>query len=265
KRDTTAGSGSVEIVHESMTTSWPTLRRWLDEDQEDSAYLAEIAAAAKQWDVKGRPVGLLWRGEAMEEARRWYTARPRQLAAREQAFVAAVIAHARRAKRRRSIMLASAFTILSLVAVGASIAFMRVRAAEQAASEEVVRTNQAIAQLEAEETARKTAQDDAAAAEERKRKAEAGEREKAMDLALNKEELIKKNVELDAKNAELVGLVEAAKVAREKAEAASKKAEAAAAEEKRLKSALQAKLDEEKARVKKLQDEMKKISTQLKE
>jgi eukaryotic-like serine/threonine-protein kinase len=271
KRDA-SGGGSVEIVHESMTTSWPALRRWLDEDQEDGAFLAEIGAAAKQWDAKGRPQGLLWRGEAMEEARRWYTSRPRSLAGRDQAFIDSVLAYARRAKRRRSIMLATAFSILTLFGVGASIAFMRVRAAEQLASDQVVRAsdeakraNDNLAKLEAEERARKNAEGDAAAAEERKRKAEQAEREKSVDLALSKEELIKKNAQLDVKNAELIGLVAEAKTAREKAEAASRKAEAAAAEEKRLKSALQAKLDEEKARVKKLQDEMRKISTQLKE
>jgi eukaryotic-like serine/threonine-protein kinase len=264
KRDAT-GSGSVEIVHESMTTSWPALRRWLDEDQEDSAYRAEIAAAAKQWDVKGRAAGLLWRGEALEEARRWYTARPRALAGRDQAFIDAVLAHGRRIKRRRSVLLASSFSLLTLVAIGASIAYVRVRAAEQSAVDEAKRANVNLAKYEAEERARRSAEGDAAAAEERKRKAEQAAREKSVDLALSKEELIKKNAELDGKNAELVGLVADAKAARDKAEAASRKAEAAAAEEKRLKAELQAKLDEEKARVKKLQDEMKKISTQLKE
>jgi eukaryotic-like serine/threonine-protein kinase len=264
KRDAT-GSGSVEIVHESMTTTWPALRRWLDEDQEDAAFLAEIGAAAKQWDIKGRPPGLLWQGEAMEEARRWYTTRPRALSTRDQAFIDAVLAHARRTKRRRTILLASAFSVLTLFGVGASIAYMRVRSAEQAAMDEAAKATAALANLQAAERAKHNAEGDRAAAEQRKLEAERAEREKSVDLALSKEELIKKNSELDAKNAELVGLIDAAKVAREKAEAASRKAEAAAAEEKRLKSELQVKLDEEKARVKKLQDEMKRISTQLKE
>ena len=266
------GTGTVEIVHESMTTSWPTLRRWLDEDAEDAAYVQDLAAAAKQWDAKGRPTGMLWRGDAMEEARRWYTARPRQLAAREQAFIDAVLAHGRRAKRRRTFALATTITLLSLVAAGATIAFVKVRAAEQSASDEAARATKLLVQYEEADRARqdadrarKTAEGDAAAAEERKRKAEAAEREKAVDLALSKEELIKKNQELDVKNAELLGLVADAKTAREAAEAARKRAETAAAEEKRLKAELQQKLDEEKARVKKLQDEMKKISTQLKE
>src|SRR5690606_3604116 len=33
------GSASVEIVHESLIQSWPLLRRWLEENQEDAAFL----------------------------------------------------------------------------------------------------------------------------------------------------------------------------------------------------------------------------------
>ena len=52
-----AGGGSVEIVHESLIERWPMLRRWLDEDQEDAAFLAQLAAAAKQWDARATPGG----------------------------------------------------------------------------------------------------------------------------------------------------------------------------------------------------------------
>ena len=54
-------------------------------------------------------------------------------------------------------------------------------------------------------------------------------------------------------------------IAREKADAASKKAEASAAAEKKAKDDMQALLEAERARVKKLQDEMRKMSTQLKD
>ncbi len=36
------GGGAVELVHESLIKSWPQLQRWLDENQEDVAYLAQI-------------------------------------------------------------------------------------------------------------------------------------------------------------------------------------------------------------------------------
>src|SRR5690606_14738050 len=80
------GAGAVELVHESLIKSWPQLQRWLDESQEDVAYLAQIRAAAKQWDTKGRPEGLLWRGDAMEEARLWRARYQGELPAREDDF-----------------------------------------------------------------------------------------------------------------------------------------------------------------------------------
>src|SRR5439155_27033196 len=104
-------SATVEIVHESLLAAWPTLRRWLDEDQEDAAFRAQLATSAKQWEAKGRPAGLLWRGEAMDEARRWHAQRPRRLPERDQAFLDAVLALARRTRLVRRIALVTAFVV----------------------------------------------------------------------------------------------------------------------------------------------------------
>src|SRR5207302_2896224 len=87
-------NATVEIVHESLIDRWPTLRRWLDQDEDDAAFHAQLAAAAKQWDAKGRAAGLVWRGEALEEAERWLAVKPRELAARARALLAAVFAYA---------------------------------------------------------------------------------------------------------------------------------------------------------------------------
>ena len=43
------------------------LRKWLDESDGDAAFLGQLAAAAKQWEARGRATGLLWRGEAADE------------------------------------------------------------------------------------------------------------------------------------------------------------------------------------------------------
>ncbi|MEO8698554.1 MAG: serine/threonine-protein kinase, partial [Kofleriaceae bacterium] len=43
-------STAIELVHESLIKSWPTLRRWLDENHEDAVFLAQVRAAAQQWD-----------------------------------------------------------------------------------------------------------------------------------------------------------------------------------------------------------------------
>jgi len=127
------GGGTAEIVHESLIERWPTLRRWLDDDHEDAAFVAELAAAAKQWEARGRPAGLVWRGEAADYAQRWLAARPRQLAARDRAFVDATLALARRSKRLRRTALVAAFTVLGVIAAGASVAVVSIRSAEQEA------------------------------------------------------------------------------------------------------------------------------------
>jgi serine/threonine protein kinase len=264
--------GTVELVHESLIDRWPMLRRWLDEDQEDTAFLLDLAAAAKQWEGKGRPAGLLWRGDAAEEARRWYTAHPRSLKARDQAFIEAVLALGKRSRIVKRIALASVFSVLAAFSIGASIAYVRVKDAEgkarEAASLAQRKTDEVTAALDkvleverrrkAAESEAQLAEADRAKAEADRAKAEAAERAKSVDLALSREQLV-------AKNAELETSVRDAKAAKERAESASKKAEAAAAEEKRAKDELKILLDAERARVKKLQDEMRKMSTQLKE
>jgi hypothetical protein len=37
-----ASGATVEIVHESLLHSWPTLKRWLDEGQEDAGFLEQL-------------------------------------------------------------------------------------------------------------------------------------------------------------------------------------------------------------------------------
>jgi serine/threonine protein kinase len=266
--DAPAG-GSVELVHESLIERWPTLRRWLDEDQEDAAFLQDLAAAAKQWDTKGRRAGMLWRGDAMLEARRWYTSRPRSLPPREQAFIDAVLALARRTTRTRRILLGTAFTILTAFAVVATIGYVRVKSAEESARTSLVaardnekRATDALEAKRAEETARRQAEGKALSAEEQR----AAEEKARLEAEASKVATEKMSREqLEAKNAELEASLRDSKSARDRAEAASKKAEAAAAEAKRLQGELAEKLKAEQARVKQLQDEMKKISTQLKE
>ncbi|MCW5801424.1 MAG: serine/threonine protein kinase [Deltaproteobacteria bacterium] len=123
------GGRTVELVHESLIDRWPRLRRWLDEDHDDAAFAAQLAAAAKQWDARGRPAGLLWRGDAMEEARRW-VARQRTVPAREQAFLDAVLALAHAAAGIRRAAVGGAFAVLVAIAAGASVAYFAVREAK---------------------------------------------------------------------------------------------------------------------------------------
>lgn len=128
-------STAVELVHESLIKDWPTLRRWLDENQEDAIFLAQLRAAAQQWDQRQRVEGLLWRNEAMEEARLWRSRSQKQLPAREQAFLDAVFELANRAQRARRRIVVGAFGFLCVLVAAAAVALIMIRNAEQRANE----------------------------------------------------------------------------------------------------------------------------------
>jgi energy-coupling factor transporter ATP-binding protein EcfA2 len=126
----------VEIVHESLISTWPTLRWWLEESQEDSAFLDQLRTASKQWDTKSRPQGLLWRGEAMEEARLWQRHYQGKLVQRERQFLDAGLAVATRSTRIKRALIGATIAILTLLVVAAGLALLWVRNAERKAKEQ---------------------------------------------------------------------------------------------------------------------------------
>jgi hypothetical protein len=155
-------AAAFEIVHESLIKSWPTLRRWLDENQEDSAYLAQIATAARQWDAKGRPEGLLWRNEAMEEARLWRARYRGELPRRDAEFIDQVVELGTRAQRARRRAVISAFVFMVVLVAAAGFALVLIQSSRKAAVESA----------EAAKTEKKNAQDAAEHANAAKRDAE---------------------------------------------------------------------------------------------
>ena len=84
-------ASTVEIVHESLVQGWPTLQRWLDEDQNDAVLVDQLRVAARQWQQKGYYEGLLWRGDAATEATKLSTRYKGPLSDVERAFLDAVI------------------------------------------------------------------------------------------------------------------------------------------------------------------------------
>jgi hypothetical protein len=266
-----AGGGSVEIVHESLIERWPTLQRWLDEDQEDAAFVAQLRTAAKQWEAKGKPSGLLWRGEAMEEARHWQKRRPRELPAREQQFLDAVFALATRGKRLRRVALVAAFVIMGAITAGAGVAFLWIRSAEQEATAQKEHAEQ---REQDARKAEKQAVDALAAAEEKERQrlaAEAGKSE-AERAKLDEEakkraaeaEVAKRGEQLAQSYEELKGALAKAEKEKDRAEAESKKAARAADEAKRERDRAEDVSKQLAAKNKALEDKLKKLSTTLK-
>ncbi|MEM9493728.1 MAG: protein kinase, partial [Myxococcota bacterium] len=151
-----AADVAVEIIHESLITRWPTLRRWLDENQEDTEFVTRVRTASQQWQRAGRSEDLLWRGQAAEDARRWLArhgtqsgdearasdTRALQLGAAERRYLRAVEALAVRAKRQRLRLAIAAFGLLAAVAVVVSVLALDARSEASRADSQALEAEQ---------------------------------------------------------------------------------------------------------------------------
>ncbi len=263
---------TVEIVHEVLITEWPMLKRWLEDSQAVRGFTHELRQATRQWAARGRPADLVWRGQTAQEALAVSNRHVLDLSAAEREFLAAVKQQATRGRRRKVYGFTAAFVVLGLVIGGGTIAVIRISAAEKVASQkakdaeiETAKAKAAEAKVQAQldtvksaKTAQSQAELDALEKQELAAKATAG-------LALSREELQKKNEELeraiaDARSAQAKA-ERAAKDAALNAEAARKATEAEKASSAQLKLAV----EREKANVRKLEAEKSKIATSLKE
>ncbi|HEU4732794.1 MAG TPA: serine/threonine-protein kinase, partial [Kofleriaceae bacterium] len=143
------GKGStVEIVHESLVQGWPTLRRWLDENQDDAALVDQLRIAARQWQQKSFDAGLLWRGEAASEAKKFRARYKGPLSDVERGFLEAVINHEVAQVRRRRAAVIGGFITLSAIVLAAMVALVIIQKSRAQAKENLVKAE--IAQKEAE-------------------------------------------------------------------------------------------------------------------
>ncbi len=126
---------TVELVHESLISRWPTLRRWLDEDKDNAEFLARLHDAARQWRRGGRAEGLLWRDDIAEHARRWHSRYPGRLPKCEQAYLSAVLALADRKRRRKRQLVAGIIAILTMLLAVSILGLLSVNSANSAARE----------------------------------------------------------------------------------------------------------------------------------
>jgi hypothetical protein len=230
---------TVEIVHESLIGSWPTLRRWLDESGEDAQFLEQLRAGAKQWEAASRRRDLLWRDEIAEEARRFRRRFSGELPEPQHSFLEAVLAEEARIARRKRRFLLGGIAFLSLLVAASLVALVIIRDAHKEAVRQtgIARKAEGAARHRAEELQKK----------ERER-AEAAQRAETA------------SAELRVKNDELVTALDTAEEARRHATVAQGRAERSAAfarqEQERADRAAQelaARLAEEKERVRRLQ------------
>ena len=110
--------GAIELVHEALLTAWPRLARWRQDDAAAAQLRDELRVAAQQWSARGRPRSLLWRGEALDELRRWRRREALHLPRGDEAFYVASVRDAeRRARRKRLAIGAGVVGTIAVIAV----------------------------------------------------------------------------------------------------------------------------------------------------
>ncbi|WP_224245890.1 serine/threonine-protein kinase [Hyalangium gracile] len=193
-----ANGATVEIVHESLIHGWPTLKRWLDENQEDAVFLEQLRNAARQWQAKEYDSGLLWGGEMVEEAQRFQRRNRDELPQVQQDFLEAVLAQAARTVRRRRVLLVGSAVFLVLLVAASAVAMVVIRTSQVTA--EKARAEAVMAKEEAEQQARHARSSEAKA---QKSLAEVTAVQKQLEDALTRE--TKASTELEAAYARLQG------------------------------------------------------------
>jgi WD40 repeat protein len=130
----------VEIIHESLLAVWPRLARWRDQDTEGARLRDQLRQAARLWEERGRPIGLLWTGPSFTEYVVWKARYAGRLTALEQSFGKAMEAQAGRRRRQARVAIGTAFAALLVVLAVVSQLWIRSRASEQRAVQQTLRT-----------------------------------------------------------------------------------------------------------------------------
>jgi hypothetical protein len=243
---------TVELVHEMLVTEWPTLVRWLQDSQAMRGFTHEVRQAAKQWAGRERSRDLVWRGAPAQEALVTAERHVLDLSVIEREFLAAVRVEAGRARRRRVAVFATIFSVLGLVIAGGAIAFVRIRAAELHAQEQARTADREAQRARAALDAMEAARQQRSEAVQKSQEAQAIASQATEAETMTKEELTKKNAELDA-------ALTAAREQQKRAEAAAEQAKKASDEAKAAKAQAEALAAKEHAELLKAQAQMKDI------
>jgi WD40 repeat protein len=126
----TSTDSEVELVHESLLSTWPRLVRWQAQDAEGAVLRDQLRQAARAWQDRGRRDDLLWTGTTYRDLAQWRERYAGGLTATEQAFAEASRKHAGRTRRRRRIALTSLVAAAVLVAAITSSLWRQAKAGE---------------------------------------------------------------------------------------------------------------------------------------
>jgi hypothetical protein len=264
--DVEGANPRVELIHESLVTHWPSLRRWREDHSEDASFLHELRPAAKQWDQRGRPKGLLWAGDAAKEAELFLRRYTGELSTRERDFLKAAARELRGQQRRKKMLVVSGFALLMGLVAAAAVALVIVRRAQHDATAQrdtaqreaqraLLAENEAkqhLDEVQSEQRLRQAADAQRAQAEVAAQRAEADKQSTQVSLTDAESKVAAGENELERKNRLLQASLKEALAARARADQAVAAAEAA-------KAALAKRLEAEQAEVAKLKKDAGKL------
>jgi hypothetical protein len=163
---------TIEIVHETLITEWPTLGRWLDNSSALRGFLHEVQQAARTWAARGMPNHLVWRGAMARDALGHVSRDVLVLSELERSFLAAVRLQTSRTRRRKLLVIASIFCTLGLVIAGGTVAFIQVSRANAEAQQKALDADEARQHAQAAEVKLQKQLDDVNAAQAARDRAE---------------------------------------------------------------------------------------------
>ncbi|HUR01159.1 MAG TPA: ATP-binding protein, partial [Nonomuraea sp.] len=120
---------TVEIAHDALLIAWPTLRQWLEPDFTAQAVYDRLIDDGAQWAEHHRDPAFLYRGArllAVQDSRPRWDRDPDSFpppGPTAEGFIAASTRAARRAGRRRRLVMAglAALSVLALIAAGTAV------------------------------------------------------------------------------------------------------------------------------------------------
>ena len=116
-READDSASVLELVHEALIQHWTQLAGWLSDDREGRRTLMALRTAANDWERRGCPRALLWRGEVLEDYRVWRRHSVAKLTDAEARFAAACLDEESRARRSRRMLISTAVIVLALFGV----------------------------------------------------------------------------------------------------------------------------------------------------
>jgi WD40 repeat protein len=137
----------IEIIHESLLTSWPRLVRWQTQDADSAQLRDQLRQVAQLWNERGQPEDLLWTGTSFQEYELWSERYSGGLSSSEESFTHAMKTKAQRRKKQKR--LAFGGIVVALLAVLAVVGSFWQRAEGEARRAEAQKLL-ALGQLELE-------------------------------------------------------------------------------------------------------------------